>query len=190
MVNLAMEESAEVDEVAAREARFAAFVDAHRARAVSTAWRLVGGDAAAAEDVAQDAFVKAWKALPKFRDDARLSTWFYRILVRTASNHRRWKGVRDKWRAFTGDEVPDVPTETPSRDQGLQRRIAEALDGLSKGQREVFVLVHLEGFTVKEAAEVLGKAQGTLKSHLHRALKSLRRELKDLMEEGGDDVGR
>ena len=62
----------------------------------------------------------------------------------------------------------------------LRRRIAEALGRLSRGQREAFVLVHLEGFTVRESAKLLGKKEGTVKSHLHRALRTLRSELGDL----------
>ena len=57
-----------------REARFQRFLSDHRQAAVSLAWRLTGGDEAAAEDVAQEAFVKAWQALPRFRGDAALST--------------------------------------------------------------------------------------------------------------------
>ncbi len=71
------------------DVRFAHFVQDHRARAVSIAWRLLGKDRGAAEDVAQDAFLKAYTALPRFRQDASFETWFYRILVRQASNHRR-----------------------------------------------------------------------------------------------------
>lgn len=163
-----------------REARFQAFVSSHRQRAVGLAWRLVGGDREAAEDVAQDAFARAWKALPRFREEAQLSTWFYRILVRQASNHRRREGLRRGWRALTGRE-PD--REVVSPDAPLRKRISAALDQLSAGQREAFVLVHLEGFTVTETATALGKAEGTVKSHLHRALKSLRGELAELWEE-------
>ena len=63
------------------EQRFAELVAAHRDRALRLAWRLVGGDDAAAEDVAQDAFVRAWRGLPRFRGEASLATWLYRIVV-------------------------------------------------------------------------------------------------------------
>ncbi len=166
--------------VADREARFRSFVAAHRQKAVGLAWRLVGGDHEAAEDVAQEAFARAWRALPRFREEAKLSTWFYRIVVRQAANHRRREGLRRRVRALTGREPA---AETVRRDAPLQRRIAAALDQLSAGQREAFVLVHLEGFTVVEAAATLGKAEGTVKSHLHRALRSMRGSLADLWEE-------
>ncbi len=177
------------DAAVEREARFRAFVAEHREQAVSTAWRMLGGDRATAEDVAQDAFVRAYRALDSFRDDARLSTWFYRILVRTVQNRRRWFAIRRRWQGlFTDEAATEDPHATMMRrDVGLQRRIGEALDSLSAGQREVFVLVYLEGFTLTEAAEVLGKAPGTLKSHLHRALKSMRAQLADLRLGEADD---
>ena len=174
-----MQEVALVLPVADREARFRDFVASHRQRAVGLAWRLLGADAEAAEDVAQEAFARAWNALPRFREEAQLSTWFYRILVRQAANHRRREAWRGRWRALTGREAAS-PVATA--DAPAQRRIARALDRLSPGQREAFVLVHLEGFTVAETAATLGKAPGTVKSHLHRALKALRADLADLWE--------
>lgn len=171
----------EVNEATQREATFRAFVASHRQRALSLAWRLVNGDAAAAEDLVQDAFLQAWVALPKFRGEAALSTWFYRILVRRTQSHHRWAGVRRRWNAVIGAAAPD-PASPATPDAGLQRRIGAALDGLSSGQREAFVLVHFEGFTVAEAAAVLGKAEGTIKSHVHRATTALREALGDLWE--------
>jgi RNA polymerase sigma-70 factor (ECF subfamily) len=162
--------------------RFEAFVARHRARAVRMAWRLVGGDAAAAEDVVQDAFLNAHKALPGFRGDASFETWFYRILVRRAANHRRWQGLRTFWNTTYDDEVAD-PRPDATGDRALRKRIDRALAGLTARQREAFVLVHLEEWTVREAAELIGSPMGTVKSHLHRALTKLRDELGDLREE-------
>jgi RNA polymerase sigma-70 factor (ECF subfamily) len=68
------------------EQRFHMFVASHRDRARRLAWRLVGGDDAAAEDVIQEAFIKAYRALGQFREEASLATWFYRIVVRQAQN--------------------------------------------------------------------------------------------------------
>jgi RNA polymerase sigma-70 factor (ECF subfamily) len=166
-------------DAADREARFAAFVAEHRERAVGLAWRLLSGDAAAAEDVAQDAFVRAYRALGGFREEARLSTWFYRILVNEAQRHRRWRFLRDARSGALDAEPPD-PAAPEAGDPALRARISRALDRLPRGQREAFVLVHLEGFSVREAAEVTGRAIGTIKSHLHRALRALRSELSDL----------
>ncbi|MEN8183258.1 MAG: RNA polymerase sigma factor [Myxococcota bacterium] len=163
-----------------------AFVASHRDRALRLAWRLVDGDADAAEDVTQEAFVRAYRALGRFRAESSLGTWFYRILVREAARHRRWRGVRERWQALSRSEVQ--PPRMPARgDPALRRRIADALSRLSQRQREAFVLVHLEGFTVRETAEFLDKPEGTVKSHLHRALRTLRRELRDLRESEDDD---
>ncbi len=162
-----------------RERRFAAFVSEHRSRAVGLAWRLVGGDGAAAEDVAQEAFVRAYRGLDRFREQASLSTWFYRILVNEAQRHRRWRWVRRSVGGDVPEDLPD-PRPDPPGDPALRARVRKALGRLPHGQREVFVLVHLEGFTVGEAAEMTGRATGTIKSHLHRALAALRWELADL----------
>jgi len=166
-----------------REARFAAFVADHREQAVRMAWRLTGGDQATAEEVAQEAFLRAHRALGRFREEAQLSTWFYRILVRQAANYRRWRGVRQFWSGAFREDAPD-PRPAPRGDPALRGRIETAMDQLSPKQRSVFTLVHLEGFTVEETAEIVGCATGTAKSHLHRALTSLRTELAPLREEG------
>lgn len=167
----------------AREARFAAFVAEHRERAVNLAWRLLG-DRATAEDVAQQAFVRAWRGLDGFRDEAKLSTWFHSILVRQARSHQRWTAVRRSLGLLTADgETPSAAGEQVHADAGLRRRIGAALETLSAGQREAFVCIHLHGLSVEETAEVLGRAPGTVKSHLHRALVKLRAALGDLREE-------
>jgi RNA polymerase sigma-70 factor, ECF subfamily len=174
-----LEVSGGPDAAVDREARFAAFVDAHRERSVRLAWRMLG-DQSAAEDVAQDAFVRAYRALPRFREEAELSTWFHQILVRQVHNHRRWAAVRRRWASWVGTDPVSRPVP---RDGGLPKRLNQALDALTANQREAFVLVHLEGFTIREAAEVAGRAPGTMKSHLHRALVSLRASLADVYAE-------
>jgi RNA polymerase sigma-70 factor, ECF subfamily len=158
---------------------FARFAEARRERALRLAFRLLGGEQANAEDVVQNAFFRAYRALPGFRGEATLDTWFYRILVREVQRHRRWQGLR---RLFGGDpETAPPPVDPqPTADPGLRRRIAGALERLSAPQREAFVLVHLEQLTIVEAAGVMDKAVGTVKSHLHRALRGLRQELADL----------
>jgi RNA polymerase sigma-70 factor (ECF subfamily) len=166
------------------EQRFRLFVSSHRERARRLAWRLVGGDDAAAEDVIQEAFVKAYRALDRFREEASLGTWFYRIVVHQAHNYCRWRTVRETWSALWHDE-PAHTAHQASGDPLLRRRIAKALAQLSRSQREAFVLVHLEGFSVREAATCMGKPEGTVKSHLHRALRTLRSELADLAEDTG-----
>lgn len=166
------------------ERRFGRFAAANLERARRLAWRLVGGDEAAAEDVVQEALVRAYRGLARFRDEASLETWFYRILVRQAHNYRRWRRLRTLWTAALEAEPADPAARDPG-DPALRRRIRLALDALSRGQREAFVLVHLEGWSVRESAALLGKSEGTVKSHLHRALRSLRSALGDLAPDTG-----
>lgn len=163
----------------AREEAFRAFVDRAAARAMGVAWRLVGGDSTGAEEVVQDAFAAAWKALPGFRGDSTLDTWFFRILVRRAHNYRRWRGLRTLWCDPMEREWVD-PHPAPTGDPMLRQRILQALDRLTQRQRDSFVLVHMDGFSVKEAASILALRPGSVKSHLHRALQHLRTELADL----------
>jgi RNA polymerase sigma-70 factor (ECF subfamily) len=166
------------DEVEDLETRFRSFVFEHRDRAIGMAWRLVGGDQAAAEDIVHDALLNAYKALPRFREEASLNTWFYRILVRQAANYRRWRGIRTFWNS-PDEHDPADPRPQPTRDPLLQQRIIAAMEALTRRQREAFILVHLEGQTIRESAELMGLPQGTLKSHLHRALIKLRERLRD-----------
>jgi RNA polymerase sigma-70 factor (ECF subfamily) len=168
----------------ALEERFASLVATYRETALRVAWRLVGSDGAAAEDVVQNAFLKAYAALDRFRGASSLSTWLYSIVVREARSYLRWRAVRLRFTRPT-TEVDDetLPARNVPDDPLLRDRIGRALDGLPRTQREVFVLVHVEGLTVAEAAEVVGKALGTTKTHLHRALCRLREELADLYQE-------
>lgn len=162
-----------------RRQEFAEFVAAHRERALRLAWRLVGGDAAAAEDVVQEAFLRAHRNLAAFREEALLSTWFHRIVVNEARRHLRWRWVRER---VAGD-MPDDPRDPRGAVHGdpqLRARIGAAIQKLPRGQREAFVLVHLEDMTLAEAAAVTDRAVGTIKSHLHRATRALREQLGDL----------
>jgi RNA polymerase sigma-70 factor (ECF subfamily) len=154
------------------------FVEQHLDRARRLAWRLVGGDEGAADDVVQEAFAKACRGLASFRAEARPETWLHRIIVNEAASHHR----RTRLRRLLGLAVSREPEPTAPQpgDPALRRRIASAIDRLSRRQREVFVLVHLEQYTVSEAAMLLGKSEGSIKQHLHRALRRLRDELSEL----------
>jgi len=185
-MTLTAEGIAPLREIARGAADFPAFVEARRERTIRLAYRLLGGDQAAAEDVAQNAFLRAYRALASFRAESSLDTWFYRIVVREAERHRRWRAVRRLW-SSDSEEVPEAVDETVVGDPGLRRRIAAALRELSPLQRRTFVLIHLEGFTVVETAAILGRAVGTVKSHLHRALDRLRADLADVAERGMDE---
>ena len=159
---------------------FEVFVRENATRAHRLAWRLLGGDDAAASDVVQEAFIKAHKGLHKFRGEASPDTWFFRIVVNQARSHQR-KAWFSRWVGLDGEVaeqlVPNEQRNPPPSDPGLRKRIVDAVRGLSPGQRQAFVLVHLEGQTVREAAQIMRVSEGTAKKHLHRALVRLRQTL-------------
>ena len=157
---------------------FTQFVAAHGAMARRVAWRLMGGDGAAAEDVVQNAFVKAHAKFESVLQEGAREAWFRQVVVREALNQLRWLGVRRRVAQLAGFEDRTPPAVV--RDSGAVARIEAAVAALSPQQRAIFVLVHLEEQTVAEAAAQLGIAEGTAKSHLHRALTSLRTQLEDL----------
>lgn len=162
--------------------RFVVFVTEHQDTAIRMASRLLGGEHAAAEDAAQEAFLRAYRGLARFRGDANLRTWFTRILIREVQRHRRWQSVRRVWNTLSLSEIELPAAPGPTGDAELRARLIAALERLSPRQREALVLVHLEQFTVNETADLLGTSPGTVKAHLHRALKALRRDLADLHE--------
>lgn len=189
MAEAAAESSKQIDDRVDRQRLFDELLATQRNKAVALAYHLTG-DAEEAKDLAQEAFLKAHRALPRFRGDAKLSTWFFRILVTQAASFRRRRWVRQRWTALwrgLGDAADVAPSASPGPDvevgdPGLRRRIGAALDNLPEGQRVAFALVYLEGMTITEAAAVMERAPGTVKSHLHRALRSLRKQLSDVAE--------
>ena len=164
------------------DAALDALVESQYARAVGLAWRLTGADRATAEEITQDALLRCHMRIQSLRDPEKLRQWFYKILIRQAANHRRWRAVRVRLAHLVGNPVEPADAST-GRDPFLRARIAQAMDTLSGGQREVFALVYLEGLTVEQTAALLNKAPGTVKSHLHRALVRLRAHLKDVMDD-------
>jgi RNA polymerase sigma-70 factor (ECF subfamily) len=137
-----------------------------------------------AEDVAQEAFVRAFRSLSGFRGESRLSTWLYRLAFNLAVDHRRAVGRRP---ATVGDEAMAVlPASDPgsdpyraSRGAERDRAVRAALDVLPEDQRAVFHLHYWLGHTVREIGELLDLPPGTVKSHLHRGRERLGKELAD-----------
>lgn len=143
---------------------FEALYRRHSPRVYGLCLRLTG-QREAAEDCAQEAFVAAWRALAGFAGRSRFSTWLQSIAVRTVLARRR--GLRAVHEVEEGEhglpEVVDTTRGAPPLD--LERAIAR----LPAGARYVLVLVGLYGYSHKEAAALLGIAEGTAKAQLHRA---------------------
>ena len=143
------------------------------------------GNPADAEDAAQEAFLKAYQALPKFEPDASLYTWLYRIATNTCIDFKR-KPVFESLFADSGEGeilVHDLASDRPSPERLYQsKQIDQALQGclekLSAKLRAIIVLKEVEELSYEEIAETLDISMGTVKSRIARA----REELQDCMK--------
>lgn len=153
--------------------------------------RVVGNEEDA-RDVAQEAFVRAYRALGRFRGDAKFSSWLYRIAVNRALTHL--KQTRRRPVAMELGEVPhlertvapSVKRSDPARDLARGERaraVRSAVDGLPPQYRTVVTLFYLEERSYKEVAAILGIPMGTLKTYLHRARAMLRQVLAEEQQE-------
>ena len=145
----------------------------HVGQVYALCFRLTGGRRDRAEDCVQDAFVAAWRALPRFESRSRFSTWLHRIAVNTVLAGQR--GLAAKLEFAT-----DEPAELLDRryvDDTEVLGVEEAIAMLPVGARQVLVLVGLYGFSHEEAAAELGIAVGTSKAQLHRARRLLAERL-------------
>ncbi|HSG47226.1 MAG TPA: sigma-70 family RNA polymerase sigma factor [Longimicrobiales bacterium] len=133
--------------------------------------RRIAGDDELAQDYAQEAWIRAIRALPSFRGDARFSTWLHRIAVNSALQALRKNESRRKREAPFPAEVPVGPR---SGDTLLQRRLEQALDGLPEGMRQVLILHDVEGYTHEDIGDALGISAGTSKSQLFKARAKMR----------------
>jgi RNA polymerase sigma-70 factor (ECF subfamily) len=130
-----------------------------------------------AADCAQDAFIKAWKALPKFEARASFSTWLHRIAVNTVLEKRRGSvNVEMTVEDPSELEEPVMVLDTPVEEEELET----AIRSLPQGARDALVLCGVYGYEHSEAASMLGIAVGTCKAQLHRA----RGLLKERLERG------
>jgi RNA polymerase sigma-70 factor, ECF subfamily len=161
-------------------AAYEALVRAHQDIAFRTAC-LLAGSAAEAEEAAQEAFVKAWRALPRFRSDAPFRPWLLAIVGNEARNRRRAAGrraglaVRAASERASGDVAPSP--EAALLVAGERRELLSALQALDERDRTVIACRYLLDLSERETAEALGCRRGTVKSRLSRALGRMRTEL-------------
>ena len=133
--------------------------------------RRIAADDDLAQDYAQEAWIRAIRALPTFRGDARFSTWLHRIAVNAALQALRKTETRKKREGPAPDEIAIAPVH---KDALLQKRLESALDGLPEGMRRVLILHDVEGYTHEEIGDVLGITSGTSKSQLFKARAKMR----------------
>jgi len=149
----------------------------NRDRIYGLLWRICGGDAALAEDLLQEAFVRAWQKLDSFRGESRFGTWLHRLSVNVALSERRIR-LRRVEREVRIDETAER-TAIGDRDVFADKRmdLERAIARLPERARTVLVLFDIEGYRHLEIAEMTGMAVGSSKAQLHRARKLLREEL-------------
>lgn len=163
-------------EAAARGDRpaFERLYHAHLQRVFSVCMRMVS-DAATAEEITQDVFVRVWQKLPTFRGDSLVSTWLHRLTVNVVLTNRKAQSA-GKNRAVSDDEAIEG-TAGRRAFVGERLDLDAAIAKLPRGARQVFVLHDVEGFTHEEIGEQMGISAGGSKAQLHRARMLLRQAL-------------
>lgn len=139
--------------------------------------RSLCGNATLADDVAQDAMLKAWKSREKFKPGSNLKAWTFTIL-----RNQFYSIKRRSWRATSLDQQVAEQTIIANSDQEKVIELNElrrGLDSLKDDQREALILVGASGLSYDEAAEICGCAVGTIKSRVSRARKALEAIMKD-----------
>lgn len=156
----------------------------YRDRIFSAAFHLCNFDREAALDLTQDVFLKVWEKLSQFDGRSDIYTWIYRIMLNIYLRERRKKRIREKLLQFLGRSDGDDPIEEPSQlasieHEELRMALVKAMKKLSPKQEIVFKLKMLNGMTFPKISEVTGMAEGTVKTHFMRAIKTLQQELKE-----------
>ena len=182
---------AETDDAAlVRQARsgdtdaFGRLVARHEMRVYALIARVLGanGTAEDVDDTAQDVFVQAWRALPRFREEARFSTWLYRIATNMAI--KQWHRVKRRAGTVGTEDLPNTvraalavdgpgPEEVATQ-KARDRDLRDAIEKLPEKQRTVILLHYFEDYACEEIAALLGCSVGTVWSRLHYGCRKLR----------------
>lgn len=165
---------------------FEQLVVAYRDQVFRLALRMCGNEADA-DEVAQEAFLSAWKALPNFRGDSQFSTWLYQL-----TSHAAIDLMRREKRQIAAEDITEVsaPDPGPSPQQQAERSetrqaVRDAMEQLSPEYRQIVVLRFLQELSYEEIGAVLKLPPGTVKSRLNRA----KSQLKDILSKSGNLFG-
>ncbi len=153
-------------------------------------------DHAEALDVSQEAFIKAYRALPRFRGDSSFYTWLYRIGINTAKNHLVSQGRRPPDSDIDAQDAERYDIESRLKDQEspealaqrdqVQDTVVAAIDDLPDDLRTAIVLREFEGLTYEEIAQAMECPIGTVRSRIFRAREAIDKRLRPLMDETGE----
>jgi len=151
----------------------------HCDRIYGLCWRMCGGDRALAEDMVQEAFVRAWNKLDLFKGQSKFGTWLHRLTVNVVLSDRRIRVKRLQREQEFSDDVERVQVGDRDVFAGLRKDLEAAIAGLPERARTVLVLYDIEGYKHQEIADMTGMAVGSSKAQLHRARKMVQDVLKD-----------
>jgi RNA polymerase sigma-70 factor (ECF subfamily) len=167
------------------QAAFEELVQRHQQKAYRIAFDFAR-DREEAKDLSQEAFLRAYTHLNNFDGRSGFYTWFYRILVNICLDYKRRqkRGPAEEFNENVENQIePSHPAgniATPDQQAiagQLSRKVGEALKSLPPKQRTAFILKNHQGLSIKEIAEIMQTAEGTVKVHLHRAVRALREDL-------------
>lgn len=164
--------------------RYALLVDRHKDRALTLACRIVG-HREEAEELVQDAFVRAFRSLDQFRGEAKFGTWYYRILYNLCMTRvTRRRGKSEQMSVLDENELDrlQVEADEPSIDERLEQRelnelIADEINSLPEKFRSVVTLFYIQEMSYEEIVSVLKEPIGTVKTNLFRARNLLKRKI-------------
>ncbi len=171
---------------------FAALVEKYRIKMFNLAFSLTR-NREAADDLAQDVFIKAWLALPKFKFQSQFSTWLYRIAVNASKDLLR---KESKLRKVSLEDSPplklmqeDTTNEFDAVQEDEKRRklVHRALESMPEKYRAILILRDIQGMPYGEIGSILDISPGTVDSRLHRARKMLRKRVLQLSARLGGD---
>lgn len=161
---------------------FANLVEAHQQFVYNLALRSLG-DPEEAQDIAQEAFVRAWQGLPRFRGQSQFRTWLYRIVTNLCYN--RLPRLRSELTALSEDQVLDIPAESQPdplsclEDAEQRTFLHQQIEALPESQRLLVSLRFQQDLSYAEIAEVVSMPIGTVKTGLFRARERLRQALQE-----------
>ena len=173
-------------------AAFTLIVNKYRERLFSIIYNLTSNREDAA-DLTQEAFIKAFSSIPRFRNKSNFYTWLYRIAINTTLSHlkkNRYKqffSLEKMDDEFTKSELVEILTAKTNSDKStllneLQEKLNEAMQKLSLKHRTVVILHEIEGMSHQEIAQITNSTEGTVRSRLHYAKKELQSYLQDYLK--------
>lgn len=144
-------------------------------------------------DITQDAFIRAYQGLSNFKSQCQFYSWLYRITVNLCIDFLRKKSRSEVmvYESEDSDELPmanfpDLRSVSPAKaaeNKELRSQIRKAIRQLPPKQRQIFILRHWDGLSLKDIATVVGRSDGTVKAHLFHAHRNLRKHLQPYLKE-------